>query len=477
MEIDGIIYYNKLVEDELNMGEARPPTIGRSRTLFGDYKNRMDLVRSGIIVCRNVPRFHRYVGLGCNPDSGKTERKFALFPSHVDLYNHIMKIPVEKRSFFEVIQGNKPHKPHFDIDFDMTNGLNHDSVISIMSNIIDAIIDTVNNNGIKLDLNKDILIYTSSRPEKASYHIIINGWMHNDNKDAKNLAKQVRCQFPSEIADYIDKSVYSTKQQFRILHCTKLRTKNTKVPVPIWKTSKYTITYPNIHNKYDEFLASLVGVTIGCNFIPPFIDPSGAITTGGTNGTISQVESTGNTSIEYKIELKKNDVDKCLQELYRRTEEAIGCARNMSSVWNAFSVRSIEGGFISLTKRRPYFCPICLRQHENENPYMTVNGNGMVKYHCRRAEKSMPITTLPDIGERSSLNIDIHEDNVEDVDSPIPEVYEEQFPQFIQHRTLIPIDQVQNLKLNLPKRVVEQEYVEKLPSGFEIHYNYNRWKR
>lgn len=449
MEIDGIIYYNKLIDDENNVSTYK------TRTLFGDYKNRMDLIRSGIIVCRNVPKYHRYVGLGCNPDTGKTERKFTLFPSHVDLYNHIMKIPVEKRSFFEIIQGNKPHKPHFDIDFDISEcGLLN--IEETMSNIIDAIVDTIQGNGVVLDLTKDVLIYTSSRPEKASYHIIINGWMHNDNKDAKNLAKQIRSKFPPEIADYIDKSVYSTKQQFRLLHCTKLRTKNTKIPIPLWKTSKYTITYPNIPSKHDEFLASLVGVTIGCNYIPPFFDPDGSITV-GVDGIVTQVENTTGPQIEYKIELKKKDIDKCLTELYKKTEDIMGCAKNSTSIWNVFSVRSIEGGFISLTKKRPYYCPICARQHENENPYMTVNSKGLVKYYCRRSESSMLIT---------SLSID----NIQDVKV---QEQEEDFtgitPQLL--------NSMETFKFKMRSNDIQEEKVEKLPSGFRMYINYNRWKR
>lgn len=450
MEIDGVIYYNKLIENEDNN------TKYRTRTLFGDYKNRMDLIRSGIIVCRNVPRYHKYVGIGCNTDTGKTERKFALFKSHVDLYNHIMKIPIEKRSFFEIIQGNKPHKPHFDIDFDMSNGLDIVTVNNIMSDILDAIIETVQANGVTLDLNKDILIYTSSRPEKASYHIVINGWMHNDNKDAKNLAKQIRIKFPEDIADHIDRSVYSTKQQFRLLHCTKLRTKNTKVAIPIWKTSKHTITYPQIHNQYDEFLASMVGVTLGCNHMPPFYDPSGSITV-SSDGIITQVESTGDVSYENKIELKKKDIDKCLEELYRKTEDVLGYSKNNSAIWNVFAVRSIEGGFISLTKRRPYLCPICLRQHENENPYMTVSTKGLVKYHCRRSESSIPITNLT------------LEPCYEDVTTIEEEDFNGITPQLL--------NSMCECKMKMSTVKHEEEKVETTSNGFKIYTNYSRWKR
>jgi hypothetical protein len=262
-----------------------------------------------------------------------------------------------------------------------------------LSSIIDAIIDTFARNHVTLDLNKDVLLYCSSRPEKESYHIIINNWMHNDNRDAKNLAKQVRLECSSEVADYIDKSVYSVKQQFRLLHCTKLRTDSTKRPVLEWCTSKYHIKYPKIINQYDEFAYSLVGVTMGCSMLPPFYDPSGSISI-GSDGTITETVATTNMKAYGKVQLDKNHINTCLNALYKTTENVIGCAKNSYDIWNVFSVRSTEGGFISLTKKRPYYCPICSRKHENENPYILVGANGTVKYFCRRSETSLQIATL-----------------------------------------------------------------------------------
>jgi len=396
MNIEGVLYYDKLIDDGIT----------RRRTLYGDYKNRPDLLQSGIIACRNFAVVSRYSGRDCNPDTGKNIRRFALFKSHADLFNHMMNIPVHQRSMFEVIPGDRPHKPHFDIDIDMTNNVN---VNEIMSDVIDAICDTMKNNGIVLDTNNDILIYTSSGSEKASYHIIINNWKHNNNKDAKNLAKQVRSNFPEHIADYIDKSVYSSKQQFRLLHCSKLRTQRVKIPVPEWKTSKYHIKYPVIQNMYDEFLASLVSVTIGCKFLPLFYDPSLAIVT-TTDGRIIQHDDTHEVTEENRVNLKKVDIDKCMISLYSKMEDILGCAKNRSDIWNTFNVRSREGGMISLTKRRSYFCPICTRKHENENPYITVNNNGSVRYHCRRAETSLYLTSI--VGQQPEEEIEEVESNI-----------------------------------------------------------------
>src|SRR5436190_11659190 len=47
---------------------------------------------------------------------GKFVHLFALFDSYLDFYMYMLKFPIEDRNFYEVILGNLPQKPHFDID-------------------------------------------------------------------------------------------------------------------------------------------------------------------------------------------------------------------------------------------------------------------------------------------------------------------------------------------------------------------------
>lgn len=391
MEVDRQRYYSTLVENDENKGYP----------LMRAYANKMEEVRSGILVCKNVPRLLKWVGIGQSADTGKEDRSFTLFRSHLDVYNHMMGVPVVKRSFFEIIQGNKPQKPHFDIDIEAKNGVMPDSRV-IMSEILNAMLDTLYQEGVLIDMNKDVLIYCSSRPGKESYHVVVNGWMHNDNKDAKNFAKQVKSRLSSYASDYVDMSVYKPNQQFRLLHCSKLRIDNMKKPVPQWNTGKYIITYPPVKNMYDEFAYSMVGVVFGCNMLPPFSDPEDVQHEEfelGTDGKLRPVPK--RTYDEREVVLTKEHIDKCMDELYRLTGEP-----------DIFTVRCTDKSLISLTKKRPYLCPICNRRHENENPFITVSPKGRAKYYCRRAESAIDLTWLYGVVKEDEVDEEIDDDDV-----------------------------------------------------------------
>lgn len=392
MEVDGQRYYTTLVENDEKKGYP----------LLRAYANKMEEVRSGILVCKNTPRLLKHVGAGFSADTGKDDRSFTLFRSHLDVYNHMMKVPVVKRSFFEIIQGNKPQKPHFDIDIEVKDdGIIPDSR-GIMSEILDAMIDTLYQEGVVVNMNKDVLIYCSSRPKKESYHVVVNGWMHNDNKDAKNFAKQVKSRLSSYASEYLDMSVYKPNQQFRLLHCSKLRIDNMKNPVPQWNTGRYYITYPPVRNQYDEFAFSMVGVTIQCNMLPPFSDPDDVQQVElefCTDGELRPVPK--RKYDEREVVLTKEHIDKCMNELYRLTGEP-----------DIFTVRCTDKSLISLTKKRPYLCPICNRRHENENPFITVSPSGRAKYYCRRAESAIDLTWLYGVVKEDEVDEEVDDDDV-----------------------------------------------------------------
>ena len=48
------------------------------------------------------------------------ERFFCLFDSHLDFITYYKKIENQNKHFYEVIFGNYPQKPHFDLDFEVS---------------------------------------------------------------------------------------------------------------------------------------------------------------------------------------------------------------------------------------------------------------------------------------------------------------------------------------------------------------------
>src|SRR5665647_593600 len=55
-------------------------------------------------------------------DTSNPIRRFSSFPTYLDLYDYIRDYPRERRCFFEVIHGQRPQKPHFDLEFDLLPG-------------------------------------------------------------------------------------------------------------------------------------------------------------------------------------------------------------------------------------------------------------------------------------------------------------------------------------------------------------------
>ena len=47
----------------------------------------------------------------------------------------------------------------------------------------------------------------------------------------------------------------------------------------------------------------------------------------------------------------------------------------------------VEDSFVILKRVKPSKCRICLRIHQNENPYLIVTPETDVYFHCRRSEK------------------------------------------------------------------------------------------
>jgi len=119
----------------------------------------------------------------------KFHHLFTLFDSYLDFYLYMLKFPIEDRNFYEVILGDLPQKPHFDIDISKKD-VDDDENIEYIGNIlyqavIQCSIETLEELSVKVNIEKDILIYISHGNDKRSYHIIINNKCHDGNEEAR----------------------------------------------------------------------------------------------------------------------------------------------------------------------------------------------------------------------------------------------------------------------------------------------------
>lgn len=348
-----------------------------SRGLLDDYPD----TEGKLIVCAQV---------------NENERYFCLFETHLDFIEYYRTIQEANRNYYEVILGQHPQKPHFDLDFevDPNSEVNLDSAKvkseEILEAVITGIIQTLAEKNISLNFNKDLLIYTSHGPTKHSYHLVITNYCHTNNQEAKEFYNQVLAKVPEKIRNkkLIDSSVYSTKQQFRILYSTKPGKNRPKILLKTFKyqnqeyTHKYIAEITGTKKEALEFLYSLeesfVSVTNNCIFLPNFLSEQ---------SVEAKIFKSG-----YSVQVSNLVAVSCLALL------------NHWMKADSFGIMKIQDGLIILKSKKSYKCLICKRIHEHENPYLSINVYSLVKYHCRRANTNLALGYIEDIEQKQKVN-------------------------------------------------------------------------
>ena len=241
----------------------------------------------------------------------------------------------------------------------------------VRNNLIDSIIKTLKNKDVEINLETDIMIYTSHSQSKLSYHIIINNFCHANNVEARAFYENVMDHVEPDFAKYIDKAIYSPTQQFRIVGSQKIDTTRIKTFQKTWEYHNTTVNYkypetPDSpeHEFVMQLEASIIGYVGNCKFLPPF---------------------------EPRVESMKN-YEKCDDDV---TKEDAKEAINLIAIAGKIKVTDsnfpykflgISGPIVMLKRIRASNCKLCNRVHENENPYLIVIGNEKsVFFHCRRA--------------------------------------------------------------------------------------------
>lgn len=275
---------------------------------------------------------------------------YTSFTSHSFFNKYIVdnKIPENKMCFFECIMDYQNKKPYFDID--------------IESNEFDTIplIEELKNN-INFILNKyeySILVYTSHTKEKKSFHIIINGVYFSKKEELISFFDKIIERTSEKYIKYFDKSVYSNTQLFRMLGSKKYNKNNTKI---FCKELSQNYFIPDRYKKNKKGLnnynlgISLVTNTTGCCMITDFINKVSGY---------KKIDYNDYTSINIDV------VENILHKKYPN-----------------FEIDKILDGIITLRTTEKYYCDICKRSHDSENPYIIVkNITKSVVLVCRRQQ-------------------------------------------------------------------------------------------
>lgn len=317
---------------------------------------------------------------------------YSAFRTYVEFYHYMLKFAEHKRSFFEIILGEYAQKPHFDVDIDLEDlavllgnvslGAAEEYADSVFEALVDAIVTVLAKYGIAIDPKEDILEYTSHGVTKRSYHVLVGRYCHPNNTEAKAFYAEVVAAMDKDKAKWVDKSVYSPRQQFRLLGSQKLGSMRPKRYHPTWRYHGQDITHCYLeapdsqeHEALIQFEESLVSQTSSCTMLPMIGD-------GGRND-LRSLTRTGTFDDPY------GDPD--LEPNLAR--EALKTVRNYGKATTVdfpYQLTAIKGNLLILKRLHPSRCPICCRVHEHENPFLTVgpNNDGLrsVYFHCRRAD-------------------------------------------------------------------------------------------
>jgi hypothetical protein len=371
--------------------------VRRARALMDDYK--LPQLDGKLVVVLTTPQGTRI---------------YSLFDSYIEFSHYQQKFSPENRCFYEVIFGEFPQKPHFDIDIDKTDldpptvsgstpGENPQTPIkdldTVATQVCDALIKQLltifAERGIQLHLDRDLLMYTSHGPTKRSFHIIVNNYCHTNNEEAKKLYQRVldgvsaELQYP-QLHKWIDGAVYSPKQQFRIVGSQKFQSHRPKKFEFTWTYQGQAIQHRYLekpesptHEMILQLEESLVSYTSSCNILPSF---SNSIPEDATETRINQFYQSADVSTDLAYRALQMCADKAGISIHDRRFP--------------YAIRSVNGGIIALKRLKPSRCQICNKTHEHENPYIFIiesEGVKNVYFDCRRSPgKKLKVGVISD---------------------------------------------------------------------------------
>lgn len=285
-------------------------------------------------------------------------RKYTVFKDHISFKSYQEKINERENCFYEIILEKKYRKPYFDIDLDIENNedINEKLIIENLKLSIKTLIE-----------DSIILIYSSHTEKKLSFHIIINNYYFVNHEECKNFYDKIIEIIDEKYQKFVDNSVYKTIQQFRILNSHKYNRDNKKI---FREDLSENFIIPD---KYKKFPAGLNNYLLQTSLIS---NTAGAKYLSGYN-------------------IIKNNKSTTLNKGFGSTSDLEDVLNIFYSIYSAdiFQYLNVidNNGNLLITFRRlsPSYCQECQRVHENENPFITVNGiYRNIYFHCRRKDNN-----------------------------------------------------------------------------------------
>ena len=328
-------------------------------------------------------------------------RLFSLFNDYDEFIEFLQTRTYENKCMYEIILGDLPQKPHFDID--IPEGRADVDGVALCCDVIQCCKTYFQNQGITL-YDHNILLYTSLpddeisrvtnssndnkftfdvdvtsvgtgeriKNNKQSYHIVIGGYKYANNSQCRAFYDDIVTMVQPQFREWIDDAVYSVKQQFRVLGSHKFGNNKTKI---ILKVDEFMKNKKLIHKKQDtryydysydkvfglQLLESLISLTVGCIILPIPISMKGN-----------------------KSDIRIYDDDNHVPDI---TQDCVRLAETLFDK-KIFKIREVVGNRILLNRKKSAYCKVCEKVHDGEHAYITYY-NGVLYFRCRRATHSI----------------------------------------------------------------------------------------
>jgi hypothetical protein len=315
-------------------------------------------------------------------------RFYTSFEAHSDFLLYMLKLPLEKRCFHEVVIDKRQQKMRFDLDIkrfkyiedEVIEEVKEDEVEKFLDMLIESTIEEFEELGFKLNPKDHILVFSSHGKEKWSYHIIIDGFYCETHQDANELFKKITGRMNKDHLDWLDSSIYSANHCLRTLGSVKDgKLKNGDVEIRVktlekkWKFrgEEITFEYPEVprhenHRLALEFERSFLTLITNCYPLPTLFHKQ----------VMNEME---------KQTKEKQANDEVMDYAFRVFQSYYG---------NICSYMGCMANIIMLKRNYASGCPICDRVHENENAFLYLKpveseNDVLLKYEiyfdCRRS--------------------------------------------------------------------------------------------
>ncbi len=315
----------------------------------------------------------------------------------------------QEYGFYEIIN-NREQKIHFDLDIDPGKLLHkmrlewHDMDLQslglkMLTDLLRGISIALTDLGVPAILEDYLMVFSSCREDKASYHVVLNKLMVSNAAAAKSFyhLAVTAANMWEEDRQFIDASVYSSRQQFRLLGAKKNNSRADGVK--------------SLCSKVGEIDLSIRAYGVDWVDNPDGAQPLSTWRTIFWSSLVSNVISPPCELIDvpyHRVDKEHADLPdgaaaaagKLMEDLHQKGELLSYSFKEIDGAYIVLENLFKSGKVPKLAPTDPDYAKYCCKRHgrihESLNAHLTVGPGGEIWFNCyckEPGDKSKPITT------------------------------------------------------------------------------------